>query len=116
MLLKEKKEFFQIESIEDIKDNVNPNILVLEKIEEGSKNMTKDVKNSKEYIIETVSELSSVRSVLRTFEDRFFDKKLIDSVPKKYQDKYDAIILETKDKLAKLTEEMLKDVFSEDNG
>ena len=78
--------------------------------------MTKDVKNSKEYIIETVSELSSIRSVLRTFEDRFFDKKLIDSVPKKYQDKYDAIILETKDKLAKLTEEMLKDVFLEDNG
>lgn len=85
------------------------------KVEEGSKNMTKDVKNSKEYIIETVSNFSSISSILLLFEDRFYNEKLLDSVPKKYQDKYDDIILEVKDKLAKLSEEMLKDVFSEDS-
>lgn len=77
--------------------------------------MTKDVKNSKEYIIETVSNFSSISSILLLFEDRFYNEKLLDSVPKKYQDKYDDIILEVKDKLAKLSEEMLKDVFSEDS-
>ena len=77
--------------------------------------MTKDVKNSKEYIIETVSNFSSISRILLFFEDRFYNEKLLDSVPKKYQDKYDDIILEAKDKLAKLSEEMLKDVFSEDS-
>lgn len=101
--------------LKNIKDIVNPNILMSGKVEEGSKNMTKDVKNSKEYIIETVSNFSSISSILLLFEDRFYNEKLLDSVPKKYQDKYDDIILEVKDKLAKLSEEMLKDVFSEDS-
>lgn len=40
---REKRVFFQIESIENIKDIVNPNILMSGKVEEGSKNMTKDL-------------------------------------------------------------------------